>query len=187
MSDKRHSSIRGKARLKNVVLISLFTAIIAVCSLITIPSPVPFTLQTLGIFCALAVLGGKNGTITVLLYTVLGLVGVPVFSGFSAGPGHLLGATGGYIIGFVLCALVYWLATKFLGNSPRATISGLSLGLITCYITGTLWYAVVYLGEISVKALSSAIIVCIAPFIIPDIVKLIAAFLITRKLQALNY
>ncbi len=187
MSDKKHNSIRGKTRLKNAVLISLFTAIIAVCSLITIPAPVPFTLQTLGIFCALAVLGGRNGTITILLYTVLGIVGVPVFSGFSAGPGHLLGATGGYIIGFILCALVYWLVTKILGNSPRATISGLSLGLITCYITGTLWYAVVYLGEISVKSLFSAIIVCITPFIIPDIVKLIAAFLISRKLQAINY
>lgn len=187
MGDKRHSSIRGKARLKNAVLISLFTTIIAVCSLITIPSPVPFTLQTLGIFCALSVLGGRNGTVTILLYTVLGLVGVPVFAGFSAGPGHLLGATGGYIIGFIFCALVYWLITKLLGNSPKATISGLSSGLITCYITGTLWYAFVYLGEISVKSLFSAIIVCIAPFIIPDIVKLIVAVLISRKLQAINH
>lgn len=187
MSDKKQNSTRGKARLKNAVLISLFTAIVAVCSLITIPSPVPFTLQTLGIFCALSVLGGKNGTITVVLYTILGLVGVPVFSGFSAGPGHLLGATGGYIIGFIFCALVYWLVTKLLGNSPKATISGLSLGLLTCYITGTLWYAVVYLGEISVKSLFSAIIVCIAPFIIPDIVKLIVAVLISRKLQAINH
>ena len=187
MSDKKQNSTRGKARLKNAVLISLFTAIVAVCSLITIPSPVPFTLQTLGVFCTLAVLGGKNGTITVVLYTILGLVGVPVFSGFSAGPGHLLGATGGYIIGFILCALVYWLVTKFLGNSPKATISGLSSGLITCYITGTLWYAFVYLGEISIKSLFSAIIVCIAPFIIPDIIKLIVAVLISRKLQSIKY
>ncbi len=187
MSDNGHNSIRGKSRLKNAVLISLFTALVAVCSLITIPSHVPFTLQTLGIFCALAVLGGKNGTITILLYTVLGLVGVPVFSGFSAGPGHFLGATGGYIIGFVLCALVYWLVTKILGNNRRATISGLSLGLITCYITGTLWYAVVYLGEISVKSLSSAIIVCIAPFIIPDIIKLIVAVLLSERVQSINH
>ena len=187
MSDKKQNSTRGKAHLKNAVLISLFTAIVAVCSLITIPSPVPFTLQTLGVFCTLAVLGGKNGTITVVLYTILGLVGVPVFSGFSAGPGHLLGATGGYIIGFILCALVYWLVTKFLGNSPKATISGLSSGLITCYITGTLWYAFVYLGEISIKSLFSAIIVCIAPFIIPDIIKLIVAVLISRKLQSIKY
>lgn len=187
MSDKKQNSTRGKARLKNAVLISLFTAIVAVCSLITIPSPVPFTLQTLGVFCTLAVLGGKNGTITIVLYTVLGIVGVPVFSGFSAGPGHLLGATGGYIIGFIFCALVYWLVTKLYNNSPKATISGLSLGLLTCYITGTLWYAFVYLGEISVKSLFSAIIVCIVPFIIPDIIKLIAAVLISKKLQSINY
>ncbi len=187
MSDKRQNSTRGKTRLKNAILISLFTAIVAVCSLITIPAPVPFTLQTLGIFCALAVLGGKNGTITIVLYTVLGIVGVPVFSGFSAGPGHLLGATGGYIIGFILCALVYWLVTKLCNNSPKATISGLSLGLLTCYITGTLWYAFVYLGEISVKSLFSAIIVCIVPFLIPDIIKLIVAVLISKKLQSINY
>ncbi len=187
MSDTKHNSMHNKARIKNAVLISLFTAVIAVCSLITIPSPVPFTLQTLGIFCALAVLGGKNGTITILLYTFLGLVGVPVFSGFTAGPGHLLGATGGYIIGFILCALVYWLVTKIFHNTLRATISGLSLGLVTCYITGTLWYAAVYLGEISAKSFISAIIVCIAPFIIPDIVKLIVAVLLSKKLQSINY
>lgn len=187
MSDKKHKSIRGNARLKDAVLISLFTAIVAVCSLITIPSPVPFTLQTLGVFCTLAVLGGKNGTITVVLYTILGLVGVPVFSGFSAGPGHLLGATGGYIIGFILCALVYWAVTKLFHSTLKATISGLTLGLLTCYITGSLWYAAVYLGEISVEALSSAIIVCIAPFIIPDIIKLIVAVLISKKLQSIKY
>jgi biotin transport system substrate-specific component len=187
MSDKKHKSIRGNTRLKDAVLISLFTAIVAVCSLITIPAPVPFTLQALGIFCALAVAGGRNGTITVLLYTILGLVGVPVFSGLSAGPAHLLGATGGYIIGFILCALVYWVVTKLFHNTLKATISGLSLGLLTCYATGTLWYAAVYLGEISAKALSSAIIVCIAPFIIPDIIKLIAAVLILKKLQSIKY
>ncbi|MBR5441776.1 MAG: biotin transporter BioY [Clostridia bacterium] len=185
MSDKKQNSTRGKAHLKNAVLISLFTAILAVCSIITIPSPVPFTLQALGIFCALTVLGGRNGTATILLYSVLGLVGVPVFSGLSAGPGHLLGATGGYIIGFILCALVYWLVTSLFHNTTKAVIGGLTAGLLTCYATGTLWYALVYLGEISESSLSSAIIACVVPFVIPDIIKLIVAVLISRKLQAI--
>ncbi len=187
MRDSKQNPMHSKAHIKNAVLISLFTAIIAVCSLITIPSPVPFTLQTLGIFCALSVSGGKHGTIAVLLYTILGIVGIPVFSGFAAGPGHLLGASGGYIIGFILCALVYWLVTELCHNSLRAKISGLFLGLLTCYIAGTLWYAFIYLGEISFKTLFSAIIVCIVPFLIPDIIKLIVAVVIAEKLQSTNF
>ena len=66
-----------------MVQIALFAAIIAVCSWIQIPMTVPFTMQTFAVFCALATLGGKGGTISVLIYIVLGAVGVPVFAGFT--------------------------------------------------------------------------------------------------------
>ena len=79
-----------------MVQIALFAAIIAVCSWIQIPMTVPFTMQTFAVFCALATLGGKGGTISILIYIVLGAVGVPVFAGFTGGIGILFGTTGGY-------------------------------------------------------------------------------------------
>ena len=74
-----------------MVQIALFAAIIAVCSWIQIPMTVPFTMQTFAVFCALATLGGKGGTISILIYIVLGAVGVPVFAGFTGGIGILCG------------------------------------------------------------------------------------------------
>ena len=87
-------------KLVAMVQIAQFSSIFAVCSWIQFPMTVPFTMQTFAVFCALATLGGKGGTISVLIYIVLGAVGVPVFAGFTGGVGILFGTTGGYIIGF---------------------------------------------------------------------------------------
>lgn len=184
LSDK--NSRFSNTKLKNTVLISLFTAIIAVCSLITLPFPVPFTLQTLGLFSALLVLGGRNGTISTALYIAVGLVGLPVFSGFSAGIGHLMGATGGYVIGFLFTALAYWLITAIFGNKTIAKICGLGAGLVLCYASGVIWYSAVYLRDTSLSAIASALTVGVVPFIIPDIIKLTVAIFIDRKLKAIK-
>jgi biotin transport system substrate-specific component len=184
LSDKKRSFSNSK--LKNIVLISLFTAIIAACSLITLPFPVPFTLQTLGIFSALLILGGKNGTIAISIYIAVGLVGIPVFSGFSAGIGHLMGATGGYVIGFLLTALSYWLITAIFGDKTVTKVCGLALGLILCYTAGVIWYTTVYLRDTSLSALISALTIGVVPFIIPDIIKLTVAILIDRKLKIIK-
>ena len=88
--------------------IALFAVAIAICSWISVPATVPFTLQTFGVFLAAAVLGGKRGTLAVLVYLALGMAGVPVFAGFQGGMGCLLGSTGGYLIGFLFLALVMW-------------------------------------------------------------------------------
>ena len=102
--------------LRDLAFIGLFSVLIAVCSWITIPGPVPFTLQTFGIFCALGMLGGKRGTCSILVYILLGIIGIPVFSGFTGGVGQLLGMTGGYIVGFLLMGLLYWLVTRLAGQ-----------------------------------------------------------------------
>ncbi len=184
MSDKKRRFSNSK--LKNTVLISLFTAVIAACSFITLPFPVPFTLQTLGIFSALLILGGRNGTVAIALYIAVGITGIPVFSGFSAGVGHLMGATGGYVIGFLLTAIAYWLITAIFGNKTRVKLCGLLSGLTLCYITGVIWYATVYLRDTSLSALISALTVGVVPFIIPDIIKLTVAILIDRKLKIIK-
>ena len=83
--------------------IGLFAVVIAICSWISIPTVVPFTLQTFAVFLAVAILGGKRGTLSVIVYVLLGADGLPVFSGFKGGFGVLLNTTGGYIIGFIFC------------------------------------------------------------------------------------
>lgn len=181
MSDKVSSHL-SKNRIKTYVLISLFTAIIAVCSFITVPAVVPFTLQTLGIFTALSVLGGKRGTVCTVLYILLGILGIPVFSGFSAGLGHLLGATGGYIIGFIFLSLTYLIITAVFGNKFTVKAVGLVSGLLVCYLFGTLWYMLVYLKTLNTDAFISTLSVCVLPFIIPDLIKIALALFIDRKI-----
>ena len=110
------SSSPSRLRTLDMAYIALFAVLMAVCAWITIPMTVPFTLQIFAVFAALATLGGHRGTYAVAVYLLLGAVGVPVFSGFRGGIGVLLDTTGGYIIGFVAAALVYWLLTARLGG-----------------------------------------------------------------------
>lgn len=90
-----------KSKTYDMAYIAIFTVLMAVCSWISIPATVPFTLQTFGVFVAVGVLGGKRGSLAVLIYILLGVIGVPVFAGFSGGIGAILGTTGGYILGFL--------------------------------------------------------------------------------------
>ena len=94
--DKNRLSVRDMA------FIAAMSAVIAVCAWITIPLAVPFTLQIFGVFMALRLLGGKKGTLSILVYIALGAVGLPVFSGFQGGIGVLAGPTGGDIAGVPL-------------------------------------------------------------------------------------
>ena len=174
-----------KNNLKSYILIALFSAIIAVSAFITIPSPVPFTLQALGVFCALTILGGKRGLLSIILYIFLGIIGLPVFAGFSGGLGHLMGATGGYILGFIFTAFIYCFATRF-GSSSKIKAVGLISGLIACYLFGTLWYTIIYLKDTSLHSFYSSLVICVVPFIVPDVIKIAVAILINRKLTAIK-
>ena len=135
-----HTKASGSNRILSMVYCSFFTIIIALCSYITIPIVIPITLQTMGVFITLELLGGKKGTFSVLLYILLGAVGVPVFSGFRGGIGVLLSNTGGYIIGFIPLAFIYWLIVTLLGKKTPARIIAMVLGLLSCYVCGTAWF-----------------------------------------------
>ena len=138
-------------------------------------------LQTLGIFLTVGLLGGKRGTITIIVYILLGAVGVPVFSGFSGGAGIIAGNTGGYIIGFLFSALVMWGMEKTFGKSY--TVLGISMiaGLIVCYTIGTLWFITVYTHNTGDIGILSVLGLCVFPFIIPDLIKIgIAMYLVYR-------
>ena len=160
--------------------IALFAILIGICSWITIPGAVPFTLQTFGVFLAILVLGGKRGTAAVLLYIFIGFIGIPVFSGFKGGIGVILGNTGGYILGFIFTALLMWLFEFLFQN--RLQMFSMLLGLLLCYLTGTLWYFFAYAGS-NEHSITAILTYCVLPFIIPDCIKLVLAYFLGKKLR----
>ena len=161
---------------RNAAYIAMMAVILCVCSWLTIPFTVPFTMQTFAVYCALLLLGGRRGLLAIGLYILLGLVGLPVFSGFRGGPGHLLGLTGGYIIGFLFTGLGYLLMEsklRGLGFLPRIVL--LALDLLPCYLVGTLWFTAVSRLHGSEIGFFSALGLCVVPYILPDMLKVVLA------------
>lgn len=163
---------------------ALFSALMCICAWISVPlADFAFTLQTFGLFLTLGLLGGKKGSVVCLVYLLLGAVGLPVFSGFRGGLGTLLGTTGGYIMGFLAAALVYWGVTSFLGKSLPVRLTALILGLLTCYTFGTVWFLAVYLQGGSTVGLGAVLAKCVLPYLVPDGIKLTLALVLTEKLK----
>ena len=175
-------------KIKDMSLVALFSAIIVICSLITIPSVIPFTLQTFAVFLCLNILGAKKGIISILIYILLGVVGLPVFSGFNGGIGALLNVTGGYIIGFIFSALIFGVVTSVLNKKPRKIIKIIAsfAGLIGCYIFGTLWYVLLYIKNGDTMSFTSALTICVLPFIIPDVLKIVISVVISEKIAKIG-
>lgn len=171
-----------KIKTLDMVHIAMCAVLIAVCSWITIPTLVPVTLQTFGVFLTVGVLGGKKGSLSVLTYILLGAVGIPVFSGFTGGLGSLMGSTGGYIIGFLFASLVMWMMEHFWGKKKRVLIFSMFLGLLVCYAFGTLWFMKVYTSNTGEIAVWTALSWCVFPYIIPDIFKIVLALTVRKKL-----
>ena len=174
---------RKRISVYDLVMVALFAALIAVCAWITIPGAVPFTLQTMGVFLAVGLLGGKRGTAAVLVYILLGAVGMPVFSGFSGGVGRLLGTTGGYIIGFLVAALAMWAMEAIFGKAKWVLPVSMLLGLLLCYAFGTIWFLVLYTQTKGAISVASVLSMCVVPFIIPDLLKIALALLLTSRLR----
>lgn len=172
-----------KSKTRDMVYIALMAVLIAVCSWISIPMTVPFTLQTFGVFVAVGLLGGRRGTLAVLVYLLLGAIGIPVFAGFQGGLGIILGTTGGYIVGFLLSALLMWGMERLLGKKTWVLALSMVLGLIVCYTFGTIWFIQVYTHNTEAIGLQTALGWCVYPFIIPDLVKIILALGISKTVQ----
>lgn len=175
--------MRAKLGTKDYALMAQAAALMAVCSWISIPAAVPFTMQTFAVFLTVGLLGGRRGTIAVAVYLLLGAVGLPVFSGFSGGLGYMMGPTGGYIIGFLFSALVMWAAEKFIGKSTPVLVASMVAGLLVCYAFGTAWFMVVYSKGNEAIGLGAALSMCVIPYIIPDALKIMLAALLTRRLR----
>lgn len=167
----------------DMVYIALFACLMAICSWISIPGEVPFTLQTMGVFLAIGLLGGKRGTLAVLVYILMGVVGLPVFSGFSGGIGKLVGVTGGYIVGFLASALVMWAMEALLGKKKWVLALSMVIGLLVCYAFGTAWFMVLYTSSKGAITLGAVLGMCVIPYIIPDVIKIAVALLLTNILK----
>lgn len=178
---------RGEdVKARTMALCGLFTAILTVCAWISIPAgDIAVTLQTFGVFLTLELLGGKRGSITVLVYLLLGAVGVPVFSGFQGGMGTLLGTTGGYIFGFMLTSLTYWLLTS-LHNTAPIRLAAMVLGMLLCYGCGSAWYVWGYLGG-NALSFGAVLLKCVVPYLLPDGIKLFLAWVLARRLKRFVY
>lgn len=169
----------NRQQTKNMAQIALFAVVIALCAWICIPTALPLTMQTFGVFLGLRLLGGKKGCAAIGIYLLLGAAGLPVFSGGQGGIGILLGATGGYLLGMMAAALVVWLLEKCCKTPGEKAIS-MVLGLMTCYGFGTVWYGLLYADGSSLWAVVTA---CVLPFVVPDLLKIALAMAVARRLE----
>ena len=192
MNKSSNISISNSSKIQNICYIAVFTAIICVLSQISIPMPagVPMTLQTLIIPLAGIVAGKKRGTISTLLYLLMGAVGIPVFAGFSGGLSSLLGMTGGFLISFPVLSFTAGLGDELgikfshLNNNKNMPIyylylvSSLVIGATINYVFGTIWFMV-----LTKSSFIYAFTACVLPFIGTAIVKIIIVAIAAPELK----
>lgn len=169
-----------KIRTKQMVLIALMTAVTCVLGPLSIPlpfSPVPISLTNFAIFLAIFVLGMKNGTISFIIYLLLGAVGVPVFSSFRGGLQILAGPTGGYLIGFIFLALIMGFALDHFDRKLVPTIIGMIIGMAVCYTFGTVW-----LAKLLSLSFKEGLMMGVIPYLAGDSAKIIIAAIVGPKL-----
>lgn len=159
------------------VLCALFAAVTAVCSQITIPiQPVPITLGTFAVLMAGGFLGKRYGLLAIVIYLLLGMAGVPVFSMMRAGFSVIAGPSGGFIIGFAPMAFVVGLVSEKLGYSFKNMLAATIAGTAVCYIMGLAWF--MFLTGTGIWA---SMVMCMFPFLPGDFAKiLLASFLVSK-------
>lgn len=165
----------------SMVSIALVTAVTCILAPLSIPiplSPVPLTLTNLVLFISIYVLGWKKAIISLFIYLLLGLTGLPVFSGFSGGPGKFAGPTGGYLIGFIFMVII---AGVFIQRFPQKRIlhlTGMVLATAVTYLFGTMWLAV----QMDLP-FSAALSIGVLPYLAGDTIKIIIALIVGPTLK----
>lgn len=172
-----------KPNLKNLTLMALFAALMCASAIISVPLIIPITLQTLVVCLCCELLGSKKATIVYLVYMAIGLLGLPVFSGFKGGAAALFSNTGGFIFGFLAFIIIKGLTKKLFKNELISFVASSILGLIALYIIGSIWFCFVYYNSFSLPIYISSLLVSVLPFILPDILKIIIAAIISKRIK----
>lgn len=166
-----------------IVIIACFAAFICVGAWIQLPFVIPVTMQTYVIMTSLGLLGSKNTISVLLVYILLGAVGLPVFSGFSGGVSALYGPTAGFLWGFFIGVPFYYAIKKVFPYKRYSFFAASIIYIIIYGISGALWYCFYTFEKITLSGLLSSFYVTVLPFIIPDIAKAVAADLTVKKLE----
>lgn len=149
-------SVPTHTKALDLAYIALMAALIALCAWISVPlGPVPFTMQTFGIFAALGLLGGRRGTLAFLIYLLLG---------------------------YLAAALLFWGLTAKLGQTLPVMASAMVLWLVLCYAFGTFWFLTVYTGG-SGETLLGALTLCVFPYVLPDLGKIFLALVLVSRVK----
>ena len=169
---------KRKITTQQMALVAIMTALTCILAPFSLPiGPVPISLTNLVIYFSLYLLGWKLGTLSYVIYLLIGLVGVPVFSGFTAGPAKLFGPTGGYLIGFIPMAIIAGIVIdKF--SQRWIQIFGMIVGTAICYAFGTAWFCIQ-----AGYTVSAALAVCVIPFIPADLIKMVIAMIIGPEIR----
>ncbi|OBR96797.1 biotin transporter BioY2 [Clostridium ragsdalei P11] len=171
--------MQKKSNVYQMAIIGVMAAVICILGPLSIPiGVVPISFTNLAIYFVLYTLGMKKGTISYIIYMLIGFVGVPVFSGFTGGPSKLLGPTGGYIIGFIFMALIAGFFIDVFFDKWYLCFVGMVLGTAVCYVFGTIWLS--YQTNISISAAFAAGVI---PFIPGDLAKILIATFIGSKIR----
>lgn len=173
--------------LRKIIKIAIFASMLAVMSPWSINiSIIPITFALFAIYLIGAVTKGFDGLFATMIYIVLGIIGLPIFSSFRSGISVIVGPTGGYIVGYLPCILCVSLITSI--NKKKIFLYPLSMiiGTFFCYLLGTIWYVI-----LTENSIGYAISVCVLPFILGDMIKIIVAsivaYIINTKTKIFNY
>ena len=181
MAKKESSRSAGHMKTADMVLTGLMAALICIAGPLSIPLPftlVPISLTNLAIYIALFLVGWKRGTISYLVYLLLGFAGLPVFSKGQAGAAVLLGPTGGYLVGFIFIAVISGIMIEKYAGKVVPSVVGIIIGLTITYLFGTVWFCF-QAGVGFVEALG----MCVFPFLPGDAVKIIIAVILGPMLR----
>jgi len=164
---------------RDMVYTALFTAVICVVAPFSVAiGPIPLTFTTLVVYHAAVTLGWKYGALSVALYVMLGAVGLPVFTNFEGGFNKIAGVTGGYIIGYIPCALVTGFIVDLLKGKRWAYPLGMVIGTLILYTGGTVWFMLQTNNSLVVS-----LTLCVTPFLIGDTVKIIVTSISAPRLR----
>ena len=170
---------KKKFSLTQLIFMALMAAVMCIAGPLAVPiGPVPITLTNLVIYIAVGVLGTAQGTISYCLYLLLGMVGLPVFSGYAGGLGKLAGPKGGFLVGFIAMALIGGIVMEVSHRKLIPTLIGWFIGTAVDYLLGTLWFMFV-----TKMNLSASLMMCVVPFIPGDLIKIVLAYCLSKKIK----